>query len=530
MEAIPNVSMKSAFILFNPMFWTEKRFLTIVIVGNLVLKIIAVQFLELTNDEVYYWTYALFPDVSHFDHPPFVGFIIQLFTLNLTFDSVFFIRLGALVLATANLLILYYTVKKLFGQLAGMFSVLLFTSSVYLNFITGFAILPDTPLIFFLFLAYWYLLPALINRHPDKGADMAIIAAGFFIGLAFLCKYHALYVWVGIGLYVLLHNRVWLGRPSFYIAGIITLLLTIPVLYWNFKNQFISFTFHENRVGFSFSSLDWWSFLRYHLVQVVYHNPVLYIMFIMSIVWMIRTRQKQPVYGLLLYLSVPLIVGFGLVSFSKTVLPHWSGPAYIGILMLTASYLSKRYSNRPKTVQSLVAGANSLFILALLASFLIINKGIGNKQKEVQPDRLGKNDITLDMYGWQQLAVLFDGFLSRHGIGESAKVKLVTSKWFPAAHVDYYVAYPRNIELYCIGSLKDIHKYHWINQQRSPILATDSVYYITTSQYFKSADYLAGEYFEQVTPVDTLTIARNGLNVKNFFIYRLNGFTGRSLP
>ena len=46
-------------------------------------------FLEFGNDEVYYWTYALYPDWSHFDHPPMVGFMMQLFSGNLFFTSEF---------------------------------------------------------------------------------------------------------------------------------------------------------------------------------------------------------------------------------------------------------------------------------------------------------------------------------------------------------------------------------------------------------------------------------------------------------
>ena len=63
--------------------------------------------MEFGNDEVYYWTYALYPDWSHFDHPPMVGWMIQLFSLNLLFDSEFFIRLASVVIMTANTYIIY---------------------------------------------------------------------------------------------------------------------------------------------------------------------------------------------------------------------------------------------------------------------------------------------------------------------------------------------------------------------------------------------------------------------------------------
>ncbi|MFY7899637.1 MAG: hypothetical protein ACOVNY_05595, partial [Chitinophagaceae bacterium] len=66
------------------------------IVVSSIIKIIAACFLELGNDEVYYYTYALQPDFSHFDHPPFVGFLIQLTTLNLQVATDVTMRLGAI--------------------------------------------------------------------------------------------------------------------------------------------------------------------------------------------------------------------------------------------------------------------------------------------------------------------------------------------------------------------------------------------------------------------------------------------------
>ena len=66
------------------------------------LRCILAATIEFGNDEVYYWTYALYPDWSHFDHPPMVGWIIQLFSLNLLLDSEFFIRFSSIVFMTFN--------------------------------------------------------------------------------------------------------------------------------------------------------------------------------------------------------------------------------------------------------------------------------------------------------------------------------------------------------------------------------------------------------------------------------------------
>jgi len=55
--------------------------LYLILFSSLIRAFIA-QFIGLGNDEVYYFTYALFPDWSHFDHPPMVGWVIQFFSFN----------------------------------------------------------------------------------------------------------------------------------------------------------------------------------------------------------------------------------------------------------------------------------------------------------------------------------------------------------------------------------------------------------------------------------------------------------------
>ncbi len=64
---------------------------------SIIVKIILANLLELGNDEVYYYTYALQPDWNHFDHPPMVGWMIRLSTLNLSWLSDLSLRLGSIV-------------------------------------------------------------------------------------------------------------------------------------------------------------------------------------------------------------------------------------------------------------------------------------------------------------------------------------------------------------------------------------------------------------------------------------------------
>ncbi|MEZ5199138.1 MAG: glycosyltransferase family 39 protein [Bacteroidales bacterium] len=87
-----------------------------------VIRILLAWSLELGNDEVYYWTYALYPDLSHFDHPPMVGWTIQFFSLNLLFDSELFLRMGSIVLGSFNTWFMYLIGRRLKDEQTGYFA------------------------------------------------------------------------------------------------------------------------------------------------------------------------------------------------------------------------------------------------------------------------------------------------------------------------------------------------------------------------------------------------------------------------
>ena len=503
---------------------TEQQFLFFIVFINLLIKVLPASSVELGNDEVYYWTYALFPAWSHFDHPPMVGLTIQLFSMNLTLNSEFFIRLGALLLSSVNLILLFKLVKRIYSIEAAYISSLLFTASVYFNIICGLFILPDTPQMFFVLLALYFGLPAITTANPTKRDSLKIIIFGLFTGLAFLSKYHSLFLWFGFGLYILLNDRSWLKRPSLYISILVTLITMIPVIYWNIKNNFISFTFHGSRVGLFNSPLRPDSFLQFILGQVFYQNPVSFVIYVLTLFSLFNRGRRTLTHTdkLLLYLSLPLILIFTLFSLFKDTLPHWSGPAFIGLIILSSEWLSGKLSIYRRMVINTLLGANAIVFLTILFGFFQINYGIlYPPNKNEVPKQLGTNDVTLDMYGWHQASLKFQKFLMKEGIEKKDynKVKIISNNWFPAANIDFYIAHPLKIDLLVYGSLEQTHKYFWINKTRR-ICAGDKLFYISSSQYFNDPEKLSSK-FGRIVVRDTLQIERNGKTVKNLFIYQM---------
>ena len=168
------------------------------------LKMIAAPFLELGNDEVYYWTYALQLDFNHFDHPPLVGFLIRVFTLNMHWVSELSMRLGAIVSASIGCYFVFKTTANLSTERAGWYAALLYQAGVYTGFIAGFFILPDSAQLIF-WTASLYVMSLLIFTNKEKQIGYWMLL-GLLIGLATLSKVHGLFLWAGFGAYLLFTN------------------------------------------------------------------------------------------------------------------------------------------------------------------------------------------------------------------------------------------------------------------------------------------------------------------------------------
>jgi hypothetical protein len=510
----------------DPGWKKDTFFLLMIIAFNLILKAIPAGILELGNDEVYYWTYALFPDWSHFDHPPMVGLLIQLFTLNLTFQSEFFMRAGALILSSVNIVILFYLVRRLYSRLAARFAVVMYVSSFYFNIISGLFILPDAPLMFFVLLSLNFLLPSVTARNPSGKDLYNIVIFGLFAGLAFLSKYHSLFLWFGTGLYILNHNRIWIKKPALYISVLVTLILSIPVIYWNIKNDFISFTFHGNRIGLFNNPINLLSFLQFSIGQFLYQNPFLSVIYTIALFKILRKKKHEitEINTLLLYSGLPLILLFMFFSLFNKTLPHWTGPAFICLIILSSEYLAVIYNKRKGIIISTLSAATMIFVTVLILGVFQIKTGIlypGNESGPVYP---GKNDFTLDMFGWKQAKEKFVNFLAKEGISvnDHSHLAIVSDNWFPAAHLDYYIAHPLNIKLVALGSIEKIHKYYWINKTRR-INETDRIFYITDSRNYTGPEHFAG-CFSTIIPKDTLSIERGYKSVKYIYIYEMVDF------
>ncbi len=503
-----------------------KRPLVILLAVSFLLRLFAAAFVEFGNDEVYYWTYALYPDLSHFDHPPMVGFFIQLFSLDLLFDSELFIRLSSVVLMTLDTYLIYLIGKEAKDDVTGLYAAMLYTGSIYAFVITGIFIMPDTPLSVFWLLSTIFAIRWLRNDNPDK---KHILLTGLFTGLAFLSKYTGVFIWVGIGIYILFFDRKKLKDKWLYASILITVTLTMPVVFWNFKNDFASFGFHSDRISI-FGKPDLTHLGTEIGGEILYNNPINFVLSIIALVMFFKGKLggSDVVKRLVVSTALPLILTFWFFALTRPTLPHWKSPAFNQTFVLIAIMLNKGTDKQllPKPIIASVA----LMAMVLILGIAEIKTGFIPLDKHTETEKSGRDDFTLDMYGWEKLGKEFAKTREKAITkGEmTADCGLVSHKWFPLANLDYYVARPLEMKAYGLGNMEDIHKYYWINDERGGLESGANYWYITDSHYYNDPFMVFEGYFEEITLVDTISIERCGKPCKNNFVYTCKGL--KKLP
>ncbi len=501
------------------------RYTIILIFISLLIRGLLAWLLELGNDEVYYWTYALYPDWSHFDHPPMVGLLIWLTTQNLLLDQEFFLRLSSVLLGGVNTWLIYRIGNHLKNPQAGFYAALLYTTSIYGFVIAGIFILPDTPQLFFWILSLLLLLRILPDRELTAKNRRLLLLAGLTIGLALLSKYTSALLWIATGIYILLYNRNWLKTTELYVSVLISALIFMPVIYWNYQHHFISFTFHGDRVSLFSSGIRPDFFFTELAGQILYNNPVNFVIIVFAVlaIWKKKIGLTPDLTNILLLTSLPLIGIFLFFALFRQTLPHWSGPGYISLIVLAAVHLSRKNDEKRSFLPLPLLLSAGLLIAGLSIGMAEIKTGLVGQPAVEDPKKLGRHDVTLDMSGWKAFGEEFRRLrIDDIAAGEmSAMAPIIITRWFPGAHLDFYVARPSRQNVIAVGELKNLHKYAWINRLRPGLYPTSDAYYITSSRDFKDPLPTLSPYFTEIEEPVIIQGFKGEKHVRNFFIYRL---------
>ena len=301
----------------------------------ILLRLIYMGVAQLIPDEAYYWNYAQHMDLSFFDHPPMVAWLIWIGTAIFG-DNEFGVRSGAFICGLVTMGYLYAFTRNLYDKSTGMRAVLLLAVLPF-GFVTATLMTPDAPL-----MAAWAATLYYMERAMIADQRSAWLGMGIAFGMGILSKYTLGLLGLAALIFVVLDpsSRRWLRRPHPYLAAALALLLFSPVIIWNMENDWVSILYQSHRatgIGSQFSL----HLLFFHMLLVL--TPVGFVAAVMALIRNERdigTLAQRRNLFMRVFTIVPLAVFFSLSLFGWPKF-HWTAPVWLAILPAMAWVLGQ---------------------------------------------------------------------------------------------------------------------------------------------------------------------------------------------
>ncbi len=384
----------------------EKKYSTSLFVFLLVIGLFRIYYImncpfDLSPDEAHYWEWSRRIDWSYYSKGPFIAYMIYLGTL-LFGDTVFGIRISAVVFSTLSSIFLYFLGKRLYDEKVALSSAVLI-QLIPLFSAYGVIFTIDSPFIFFWIASLYFFSRAIglkTTNIPEIYSDKEIVSnkrwmswciLGLFVGLGLLTKYTMAFFYLCAFLFLLASQdyRRLLFTKGPYTALFISLVVFIPVIFWNATNNWVTFKHAAGQAqlseGFQISLESLLEFIGSQLGVI---TPLLFVMVIFSI-WKMR-KSKEGTF--IFWFAVPILVFFFVKSFHAKVQANWALPGYIMGIISFASVFIKKFDNAGKIRKYLI-------VVAIFLSFIVTCVAHYPSLLNLPPDI----DPTARLIGWKDL-------------------------------------------------------------------------------------------------------------------------------
>ena len=298
----------------------------------------------LMPQDAYYYLYGQNLSLSYFDHPGMIGYLLRFFT-ELFGTSVFVVKFADFFITSITLLSFYKLASYFLSKQKLARALLLISSTIFIS-ILSFNSTPDVPLLLF-----WTLSLICLYKAIFENKKWFFILGGIAMGLAFNSKYTALLLQIGLLLFLLFSNkyRNLLISPWLWSAILVSIVVTFPVWYWNYQNDFASFAFQSSKRTQSISEFNISAKYFFGAIghQILLLLPVLFLVFV-SFTFkyckrvLIQFKLPQAKTLFLLAFFIPTFVGFFALTPIYWVKLNWMMPSYITGIILAGMFISKK--------------------------------------------------------------------------------------------------------------------------------------------------------------------------------------------
>ncbi len=332
--------------------------------------------IELSGDEAYQWVWSKHPALSYYSKPPMIAYL-QYAGTHLWGDTEFGVRFFAPVIgAVLGFLLLRFFAREASARLG--FLLLLILQATPLLAVGSILMTIDPPSVLFwtaAMLAGWRAL-------QPEGKTSYWCWTGLWMGLGFLSKYTELFQLLCWVVFFALWKpaRPHLRRPGPYLALLINVLCTLPVLIWNHQHGWITVTHVAERGG---AGQAWQPTLRYLgdfiASEALLLNPFFFFPMLWAAVAFWRDGRKDARLVFLFSMGAPLVLCYLLFTFRARVLPNWIAPAVIPLFCLCILYWEKFLrTSRPLRIMQGVGIVFGLTFAVLLHDTGLVGKIAGH--------------------------------------------------------------------------------------------------------------------------------------------------------
>ena len=354
--------------------------------------------IDLEKDEAYQWLWSKHLALSYYSKPMGIALIHFLGT-SLWGDTAFGIRFfPPLFAAILSVMVLRFFAREVSAQ-AGFWLLLIVTATPLLG-IGTILMTTDPPMVL---CWMWALVAGWRAAQPDgKTRDWLVV--GLAMGLGFLCKYTAACQIACWAIFFALWPaaRAHLRRPGPWLALLIFLVCTTPVIIWNAQHGWITAHHVAGNAGLG---SQWQPTLRSFGGFSVCGSRAAESDFLrrraVGNVRLLETaRHERPLWLYFFCMGAPVFLGYWLWSFHSRILPNWIAPAVVPMFCLMVAYWDERRRiAKPFLAIGLALG---FFAVAILFQSNLIGKIAG----QLLP---GEKDPLRRVRAWQPTAALVEG-------------------------------------------------------------------------------------------------------------------------
>ena len=294
----------------------------------LLLKIGALNFtsFNLFGDEAQYWLWSKNIDFGYFSKPPFLPWVIRIYT-EISGSS--FVSLKLLP-SVVYLLVAWGVYNLLFNSglnkkdsLAGCLIFLFIPAVSFSSFIIS------TDLFLLLF---WTLsLNELIKINSEQSLKNFILL-GIFLGLGFLSKYAAIYFVICLFVLILFDKRfrkIFLDNLlGFGLTFLCVFIIIVPNILWNFNNDWITFQHTSDNANFANIEINLIRGLEFLLIQILMLGPFIVLGGLFGF------NKWNYIQKIFLIFSIPIILIVLVEAVIVRANANWAAPALISLFSL----------------------------------------------------------------------------------------------------------------------------------------------------------------------------------------------------